>query len=199
MTAQQLAEMVQARPTGRGRWTARCPSHSDRNPSLSIRQGTRGVLVRCWSQNCSVESIANALGLRVVDLFNGWPLTPEKAAQAALESAALEQWRRQCRAVERSRVARVRDLENVVDGLCAKLACDSENAVLGGLFHRTVAKLHELETAVDHRPPELGGKRLESPSESVEWVSAALMDIGASFKTQTGATRCEQAASQKEL
>ena len=194
MTAETFASLLHARPTGRGRWSARCPAHPDRNASLTITQGRRGVLLKCWSQGCAVASIVAALGIRVADLFDGPALTPEKAAQSALVSAAREQWNRQCRAIERARVARVRDLENIVDGLGARLARDPENAALGSLFHRTIDKLHEAAAVIDHQPPELGGKRLEPPPDSVEWVSAALVEIRATFDTQTKTARCERTA-----
>lgn len=186
--------MLHARPAGRDRWAARCPAHADKNASLTITQGRRGVLLKCWSQGCAVESIVTALGLRMADLFDGPALTPEKAAQAALVSAAREQWNRQCRAIERARVDRVRDLENIVGGLGARLARDPENAMLGSLFHRTVDKLHEAEAAIGDCPPELGGKRMEPPPDSVPWVSAALVEIRATFDTQTKTARCERTA-----
>ncbi|MDR5726933.1 MAG: hypothetical protein RB191_05640 [Terriglobia bacterium] len=194
MRADAVAEMLRARPAGRERWSAKCPAHPDKNASLTITQGRRGVLLKCWSQGCAVASIVAALGLRMADLFDGPALTPEKAAQSALVNAAREQWNRQCRAVERARVDRVRDLENVVDGLAARLARDPENTALGGLFHRTVDKLHEAEAAIDHCPPELGGKRMEPRPDSVPWVSAALVEIRATFDTQTKTARCERTA-----
>jgi len=51
-----------------GGWSARCPAHSDRNPSLSIRESDGRVLVHCFA-GCSVESICEALQIRVSDLF----------------------------------------------------------------------------------------------------------------------------------
>lgn len=57
-----------ARRSGRG-WTARCPAHEDRTPSLSITEATDGkVLVKCWA-GCSTEAVLAALGLRWPDLF----------------------------------------------------------------------------------------------------------------------------------
>lgn len=57
------------RPRGQGRWVARCPAHApDRSPSLSIREGERGVLVRCWA-GCSLADICAALKIEQQDLF----------------------------------------------------------------------------------------------------------------------------------
>src|SRR5947209_3719154 len=52
-------------------WTARCPAHDDRDPSLSISTGDDGrILLHCHA-GCSVEAICRALGVRVAKLFNG--------------------------------------------------------------------------------------------------------------------------------
>lgn len=68
MTARDFASHVQnARAAGDG-FTARCPAHDDRRASLSFRDGERGLLVKCHA-GCSIEAIADALGLRVADLF----------------------------------------------------------------------------------------------------------------------------------
>jgi hypothetical protein len=50
------------RLTRRG-WAARCPSHRDRSPSLSIVEGTRGwPLFHCFA-GCTRDEIVRALGL----------------------------------------------------------------------------------------------------------------------------------------
>ena len=56
VTAAVFADLVQAQPTGAGRWKARCPAHNDRSPSLSIREGDDGrVLVLCRA-GCSLQT-----------------------------------------------------------------------------------------------------------------------------------------------
>ena len=59
----KLADVLQrleaVRPCAGG-WVARCPAHSDRNPSLSIRKGDGKVLVKCFA-GCSFEAISDAL------------------------------------------------------------------------------------------------------------------------------------------
>jgi hypothetical protein len=61
MTALALAELVQARQAGRGKWLAKCPAHNDRTPSLSICEGTdRRVLMRWWA-GCELEAVLTAL------------------------------------------------------------------------------------------------------------------------------------------
>ncbi len=64
------------RQSGKG-WSALCPAHDDHNPSLSINEGDDGrVLFKCFSQNCSANNIANAIGLRMSDLFCTSTRTP---------------------------------------------------------------------------------------------------------------------------
>ena len=57
-------------------WTAKCPAHDDRTPSLSVREGERGILVKCWA-GCLLEAICGAIGIQVRDLFYDTQCTPE--------------------------------------------------------------------------------------------------------------------------
>ncbi len=63
-----LGQLEAVRARGSGKWQARCPAHEDRHPSLSIREGERGLLVKCWA-GCTLEELTRALGLRVRELF----------------------------------------------------------------------------------------------------------------------------------
>jgi len=57
------------RPAGEGQWSARCPAHDDRRPSLSVGLGEGGrILLHCHA-GCSPEQIVESLGLEVRDLF----------------------------------------------------------------------------------------------------------------------------------
>jgi len=50
---------------------ARCPSHADRSPSLSISEGDDGrILLHCWA-GCRTADVVAALGLGFADLFPG--------------------------------------------------------------------------------------------------------------------------------
>src|SRR5215208_2728605 len=52
-----------------GSFTARCPNHSDNDPSLSIGEGDDGrILLKCFA-GCGVEAIVAAIGLEMHDLF----------------------------------------------------------------------------------------------------------------------------------
>ncbi len=64
-----LSRLGRAKQTGPGRWIARCPSHNDRSPSLSIRETDDGtVLLKCWT-GCSAADVMAACGLTLADLF----------------------------------------------------------------------------------------------------------------------------------
>jgi putative DNA primase/helicase len=60
MTAEAIAKALGGRKAG-GSWTARCPAHDDRTPSLSIRDSDRGkVLVHCHA-GCDQRDVIVAL------------------------------------------------------------------------------------------------------------------------------------------
>lgn len=68
-----LSRLDGVRRTGEGRWSARCPSHDDRSPSLSIRELPDGRVLLHDFAGCGVESVLGALGLEFDALF------PERA------------------------------------------------------------------------------------------------------------------------
>jgi len=64
-----LSRLAGVKPTGRGRWVARCPAHDDKHPSLSLKVGDSGaLLLYCWA-GCSLEEIVAAVGVQLSDLF----------------------------------------------------------------------------------------------------------------------------------
>jgi len=71
MTAAQrfLPLLSGVRSAGDRRWTARCPAHDDRSPSLSIRQADDRVLLRCWA-GCTAAKVVAAVGLTLADLYD---------------------------------------------------------------------------------------------------------------------------------
>ena len=62
MTAETMARALGGRKVGQG-WTARCPAHDDREPSLSIRDADGKVLVRCHA-GCDQRDVIAALKAR---------------------------------------------------------------------------------------------------------------------------------------
>jgi len=64
-----IARLSQVRQQGKG-WTARCPAHEDKGPSLSIAEGDDGrVLLHCFA-GCSAADVVGAIGLKLADLFH---------------------------------------------------------------------------------------------------------------------------------
>ena len=52
-----------------GAYTACCPAHSDKSPSLAIRELDDGrILMKCFA-DCSVQDILGAIGMDMNDLF----------------------------------------------------------------------------------------------------------------------------------
>jgi len=63
-----LERLEAVKPTGDGRWMARCPAHDDRKPSLSVARGENGrVLLKCFA-GCEVGDICAAMGMEARDL-----------------------------------------------------------------------------------------------------------------------------------
>lgn len=57
------------RANGTNTFTACCPAHEDKSPSLSIKVTEDGkTLLHCYA-GCSVESVVSALGISMSDLF----------------------------------------------------------------------------------------------------------------------------------
>lgn len=87
-----MAQHMNAKRTGRGKWLARCSSHPDRNASLSITEGKTHVLLCCWSMRCDVQDIVSAAGLRMGDLrLNaGVAMDPKAIREAQRKRQAVE-------------------------------------------------------------------------------------------------------------
>jgi hypothetical protein len=77
MNAETIAKALGGRNAGGG-WTARCPAHDDRNPSLSIRDVDGKVLVRCHT-GCEQAHVIAALRRRGLWAENG-PRSPSSTA-----------------------------------------------------------------------------------------------------------------------
>jgi hypothetical protein len=84
MTAiELLGKLDWVRRSGGG-WAARCPAHPDKSPSLSVREGEKGLLLHCFS-GCRIEDITQAIGIGVADLFyeSGMPRAESPAEREA--------------------------------------------------------------------------------------------------------------------
>lgn len=63
-----LSRLQKVRQTSSQTWTACCPAHEDRSPSLSIRDSSGTILLRCFA-GCEVAEIVAAVGMELSDLF----------------------------------------------------------------------------------------------------------------------------------
>ena len=85
-----LTQLDRVRARGTDKWQARCPAHSDRSPSLSLRLAEDGrVLVHCFS-GCTVEEICAALSIRVAELF---PADPQQNPRRKRTKLLPKPWR----------------------------------------------------------------------------------------------------------
>ena len=69
MRTKEIIECLEGAQEKSGYWIAKCPSHDDKNPSLSIREGEYGsTLIHCHA-GCSTEDVMAAIGLQKSDLY----------------------------------------------------------------------------------------------------------------------------------
>ena len=69
MIATLLERLDRVKECGPGRWMARCPSHEDKSPSLSIREAQDGTILLHDFAGCGAADIVASVGLRLADLF----------------------------------------------------------------------------------------------------------------------------------
>lgn len=88
-----LSRLDKVRQRQAGQWSARCPAHADKGPSLSVRETPEGaVLLHCFA-GCTTTDVVGAMGLELNDLFppNERPANaPKRTARAIAPSQALE-------------------------------------------------------------------------------------------------------------
>ena len=70
MTADRILQHLhRVRRSGPASWSACCPAHEDKSPSLAIRETDDGrVLLHCFG-GCSVHDVIGAIGVDMADLF----------------------------------------------------------------------------------------------------------------------------------
>jgi len=88
-----LSRLEKPRQRQPGQWSARCPAHADKNPSLSIRETPDGaVLLHCFG-GCETAEIVASMGLELHELFpprDKLTGTPKKIANLLTAGQALE-------------------------------------------------------------------------------------------------------------
>lgn len=88
-----LVQLHKGRQRQPGQWSACCPAHEDKGPSLSVRETSDGsVLLHCFA-GCSVSEVVAALGLKMSSLFPPRQLSgcePKRTARLLTAGQALE-------------------------------------------------------------------------------------------------------------
>lgn len=85
MNGEEFLELLDGVRKGSQGWMARCPSHDDDSPSLSVSTGDDGrILVHCFA-GCTAEEITDALGLHIRDLFPTQSTNPRVRRDARLK------------------------------------------------------------------------------------------------------------------
>jgi hypothetical protein len=72
MHIEELLTRLDSVKKTRVRYMARCPAHADKSPSLSVTEGDKAILLKCWA-GCDLREIIGKLGLSITDLFFNTP------------------------------------------------------------------------------------------------------------------------------
>ena len=97
MTATPLELLLSKLPNvkkSRKGWSAQCPAHEDRKPSLSITEGDDGrALVKCHA-GCTAKEVCSAVGLKLADLMPADSLAVSTPTQSRRTSKSGQSRRR---------------------------------------------------------------------------------------------------------
>lgn len=69
MRIDEFTRLLDAKPSGRNTWKARCPAHDDRKESLSVSVGKNGAIILKCHAGCDNSDILNRMGLKYSDLY----------------------------------------------------------------------------------------------------------------------------------
>lgn len=74
-------------PSGSGEYMCRCPAHDDKKSSLCLREGEKGIVLKCQA-GCGFDDICRALGIDPRDLFKEEARGGSRRRSAAKPAAA---------------------------------------------------------------------------------------------------------------
>lgn len=63
-----IARLDKHRKAGERSWSARCPAHADKGPSLKVTDVDGKLLIKCFA-GCTAAEVVAAMGLNLSDLF----------------------------------------------------------------------------------------------------------------------------------
>ncbi len=64
-----LNQLQKVKRRGAGKWSACCPVHDDKTPSLALSDDNGTILIHCFGCGASGSDVAGALGLDISELF----------------------------------------------------------------------------------------------------------------------------------
>jgi hypothetical protein len=154
MTAEQIAEHLDAKRAGRSRWMAKCPAHADRLPSLSIGTGSDGrTLLNCHA-GCSVDSILNVSGLSRRDLFAGPPLSKKQIDELAVKREAAEEKAQtentMIRSVQRLAMGQMEQIDMAVSYLAGQLMVHPDDDSMAQAFDQVLQEFRRVESIASY-------------------------------------------------
>lgn len=89
-----LNKLDKVRSSGKNKWVALCPCHSEKTPSLRINADGEKILMHCFGCGANGAAVMDAIGMDVRALFGDnverYDGKPQFNAREKLEMAALE-------------------------------------------------------------------------------------------------------------
>lgn len=117
MTADDFADLTQARPTSRGKWVLKCPAHDDQAESLSISNGRDGRVQFFCSAGCHFYDFVEGFGFDYCEINSRPETPPQEALKTARGRAAYKKAQQERQIAHAAACARVRKLELIHDEL----------------------------------------------------------------------------------
>jgi putative DNA primase/helicase len=83
MNAETIAKAIGGRKVGSG-WTARCPAHDDKNPSLSVRNADGGKVLARHHAGCDQDRVIAARNACAPTVLASGPIGAGKGGKGGI-------------------------------------------------------------------------------------------------------------------
>jgi hypothetical protein len=145
MTAPEILVLIRRCAKSEHREMVReVPAHADNSPCLSVMEGEKGILLKCFS-GCTLHEITTALGLEVSDLFTDAPPLPK--GQRVLERASRLDPRALAFRFDLYALELRMRAERVLQALAHLPPTDRNDSELDRLIQSVASAYHDLERA----------------------------------------------------
>ncbi|NOS82768.1 MAG: hypothetical protein HOP32_14420 [Nitrospira sp.] len=138
-----LSQLDGVGPRGTGRWSAKCPAHPDKSPSLSIKEGADGRILLHDFAGCTPAEIVAALGLTLGDLFADHNINHAELQQRKAERKRARRIEGQQREVEGFRLDQLREAEHLLR-VARGISIDAMPTDDLDMYLQSIAGAHEL-------------------------------------------------------